>query len=199
MKLKAQSLKLKGRTKRAHLSFLQCVGFPSLAQRTADNSPALQCWVGCGGELSPVRDDRNGSPTPLSSLTGLSDSPTAHPALKCWAIVDRPCGTAARPTDRCKILRCARAKLQSPRPARRDYRVYVFPREREPSLHSPRCRRTPKRLEGRAPAPRTRPTSAFTLNACSLELPLSFELYPLSFFPPAPVFPRPRTITPNHL
>ena len=279
MKRKAQSSKLKGRTKRAQLSFLPRVGFPSLAPRAADNSPALQCWAGRGGELraclktrpvrvpglqrtgcsanscrpraltrrsprvfkhalSPGRDGRNVAPTPRSSLPGLSDSPTAHPALKCWAIFGRPCGTAFTRTDCCKKLRCARTKLQPPRAARRESGVYVFPREREPSLQPPRCRRTPKRPEGRAPAPRARPASAFTLNACSLNLPLraclktrpvrapglqmtgfsaqtcsaltrrfpgvfkhalNFELYPLSFFPPAPGFPRLRTTTPNHL
>ena len=44
-----------------------------------------------------------------SSLKGLSGSPAAHPALKCWAIFGRPCGTAPTRTDRCKKLRCAPA------------------------------------------------------------------------------------------
>ena len=77
-----------------------------LAQRAAENSPARQCWVGIGGGPSPVRDDRNIAPTLLSSLTGVSGSPAANPALKCWAVFSRPCGTAPTRADRCKQSRC---------------------------------------------------------------------------------------------
>ena len=43
----------------AQLNFMQRVGYPFLAQRAAENSPALQCWVEGGGDPSPVRDDRS--------------------------------------------------------------------------------------------------------------------------------------------
>ena len=47
--------------------------------------------------------------SPPSSLPGLSSSPAANPALKCWAIFGRPCGTEPTRTDRCQKLRCGRA------------------------------------------------------------------------------------------
>ncbi len=71
------------------------------AQRAKENSPALECWVRAGEEPSPGRDERNFAPTPLSSLTGLSDSTTANPALKCWAIFGRSCGTPPTQSSRC--------------------------------------------------------------------------------------------------
>ena len=84
------------------------VGFPFPAQRAKENSPALQCWVRVGEEPSPVGDERKVAPTPLSSLTGLSGSTTANPALRCWAIFGRPCGTV--PTE---SSRCAKRKFAS--------------------------------------------------------------------------------------
>ena len=79
----------------AHLSFWQGrgtvlavpAGRPRIAQHLSAGSAS-------GPMPSPVRDERNRAPSPpLSSLTGLSGSPVANPALKCWAIFGRPCGT----------------------------------------------------------------------------------------------------------
>ena len=69
---------------------------------TKENSPALQCWVGCRRAASPVRDGRNVD-VGLSSLAGLVsdqrqpsaealgyfrssrwDFATGHPALRTW-------------------------------------------------------------------------------------------------------------------
>ncbi len=60
-----------------------------------------------GSKPSPGRDDRNPAPTLLSSLPGLSGFPAPNPALKCWAILGRPYGTAAKRTHRCEELNCA--------------------------------------------------------------------------------------------
>ena len=69
---------------------------PQAARRAEENSPALQCWVWIAGEASPGRDDRSvGKSTLLSSLAGLFAVGTSYPALKCWAILGRPCGTDA--------------------------------------------------------------------------------------------------------
>ena len=71
----------------------------SPAQRAKENSPALQCWVLAQSIPSPVRDDRSVGTTPLSSLSGLGLLPAANPALKCWAIFGRPCGTGGSEHD----------------------------------------------------------------------------------------------------
>ena len=74
---------------------------------TLENSPALQCWVSGGGRTK----SRQGRPTPLADASavpaGLAGGIAAYPALKCWAILGRPSGTAKTVPRRCKKLRCA--------------------------------------------------------------------------------------------
>ena len=81
---------------------------------TLENSPALQCWVSDGGRTK----SRQGRPTPRANDSvvpaGLADGIAAYPALKCWAILSRPCGTAKTVPHRCKKLSCARAVLPGP-------------------------------------------------------------------------------------
>ncbi len=42
---------------------------------------------------------------------GLADGINAYPALKCWAILGRPSGTAKTVPRRCKKLKCARLRV----------------------------------------------------------------------------------------
>ncbi len=72
---------------------------------TFDNSPALECWVG-GRESSKSRQGRprrGGGVSVVPGGTWLI--PTPDPALKCWAIFGRPCGTAPTRTHRGNKLR----------------------------------------------------------------------------------------------
>ena len=63
---------------------------------TTENSPALECWVRGAPTRKSRRDDRVSGKLGRPSLSGLGSSPIADPALKCWAIAGRPCGTTPR-------------------------------------------------------------------------------------------------------
>ena len=69
---------------------------------TGENSPALQCWVSDGGSTK----SRQGRPTQPADASvvpaGLAGDITASPALKCWAILSRPSGTARTVPRHCK-------------------------------------------------------------------------------------------------
>ena len=74
---------------------------------TFENSPALQCWVSDGGRTKS-RQGRPPQPAADSAVpAGRARLIAAHPALKCWAILSRPSGTARTVRRHCNKLRCA--------------------------------------------------------------------------------------------
>ena len=74
-------------------------GRPKIAQHFSAG-----CAVGEPG--SPGRDDRDSVLSPLSSLPGLATLTASNPALKCWAILGRPCGTVGIHLAHCQKLGC---------------------------------------------------------------------------------------------
>ena len=74
---------------------------------TLENSPALQCWVSDGGRTKS-RQGRTALPADDSAVpAGLVRLTAAHPALKCWAILSRPSGTARTVRRHGMTRRCA--------------------------------------------------------------------------------------------
>ena len=94
---------------KAHLSFLQQSvrvgavpqGRPKIAQHFSAGSAMVGRTKSRQGRPIQGADD---SVVPA----GLAGGIAAYPALKCWAILSRPSGTATTVPRRCKKLRCAR-------------------------------------------------------------------------------------------
>ena len=87
--------------------------------------------------LVPAGTKEAARPRLPSSLPGLSGTPAANPALKCWAIFGRLWGTAPTRTDRGKKLRCARGLGGSSTLPRRS--AAVTPQEREAGRERRSC------------------------------------------------------------